>query len=39
MARFLLSWLHSNAYKRGLLESLCTTINGERLFIQKNILI
>ncbi|MFT0318900.1 hypothetical protein ACMSEZ_05255 [Bacteroides thetaiotaomicron] len=35
MARFLLSRLHSNAYKRGLLESLCTTINGETIYSEE----
>ena len=35
MARFLLSRLHSNAYKRGLLKSLCTTINGETIYSEE----
>lgn len=35
MARFLLSRLRSKAYKRGLLESLCTTTNGKTIYSEE----
>ena len=35
MARFILSRLHSNAHKRGLLESLYTTFNGDTIYSEE----